>query len=130
MGIRENELVKKYFRNSDEILNAQQEPIRKGERYLRLSFDGGGNQVIEECVDEGNLHTFGSMRLPDRFQTEKTCKYCGQILLPGSLRTEDECLSKPAKPSGVEEIDKKLCNLVELANDIKRTLLEKGQENS
>lgn len=77
VDIRENELVKWHFKNADEILTAQQQPIKKGERYLHIACHGAidvnGTTVSDPEIAEldfGGFHpTF--LRLPDRFQKQE-----------------------------------------------------------
>lgn len=72
MNILDNELVRKYFYEgdhylmTDRILEAMQQPIKKGDKYLNLFISG----EILEHVSEYAFPAFHSwaLRLPDRFQ--------------------------------------------------------------
>jgi len=90
--ILSNELVRKYFGlentcwvkgspqyrayMAENVLQAMQQPIKKGDRYLRCLNDG----KVEECTLTAgltwDLAHFGDLRLPDHFQGErKECEH-------------------------------------------------------
>lgn len=72
MSILDNELVRKYFGSfAKPVLDAMQQPIRKGERILVIrSHDGS---IMEDVAirDCDYMHPF-DLRLPDEFQ-KKEC---------------------------------------------------------
>lgn len=108
MGILENELVWKYFgtkhtgcpegcnydhfdASSKRVLDAMQQPIRKGERYLNCHAPNDRWAELVSYEDITNYHPY-HLRLPDAHQKQE-CKYCGAPL--GLGRNEEDCVSKP-----------------------------------
>lgn len=92
MNILENSLVVKYFgcgckaektncpeRMAYRVLQAMQEPIRKGEKFLSLYADGTLNEAMADKDDDKIWHS-DLLRLPDQFQTEREpyCSECNQ----------------------------------------------------
>ena len=126
MDILQNELVKKYFNNAEEVISSMQEPIRKGERYLWWSIDYSGQWVEQtQTADIDGFHPF-KLRLPDKFQ-KKECPNvslecsCGKIVSHSAPDVRhpwrDECgcgIKLCAKCNGkCDEVEEKI---EELAN--------------
>lgn len=120
MDILDNELVKKYFRCKEcsvcrdwpvqgiawHVLISMQEPIKKGERYLCIKFNG--DIVEESCFAVVFYPHWHCLRLPDRFQKEEKkecdhpyralrydtsgtrCMDCMQTMNSDSLKSETE----------------------------------------
>lgn len=98
MNILDNELVRKYFAGCDhasdsfnsgclcrlnyaaKILRAMQQPIREGDRMLRVASTGFVDDQTAGGLIDDPLH-FEYLRLPDRFQKAE-CQICnGEYIL-------------------------------------------------
>lgn len=82
MTLLDNELVQRYFgcTGKDDyerasataflILQAMQEPIKKGDKYLRIDeINGVYEMVLDRDFNFPSFHPF-NLRLPDRFQKQ------------------------------------------------------------
>ncbi len=104
MNLLDNDLVRRYFgcQHAEgsicdcvagdmpcKILTAMQEPIRKGERYLKWDSEfewvNRCNNFVEELEKPG-FHPY-ALRLPDRFQKREEKVFCSTRLVVG----HDKC---------------------------------------
>lgn len=87
MNILDNVLVRKYFETPADsvegpfialaVLDAMQQPILKGERYLGYRFS---EQTIKDEIalrDQLEPYHPGMLRLPDAFQKQERKEHCG-----------------------------------------------------
>lgn len=121
MSILDNELVREYFgqwtdrKNSREtqfyeqmslrVIEAMQQPIKKGDKYLSLIVPG---TVSEQVAEVGTLEDFHpyALRLPDRFQK----KECGHAWFAKCIKCGEEAdLPEEKRPKSAPEPEKCKC---------------------